>query len=54
MTKHPRHRPIAARLGLPFALLALTGHAQTSTPPRAAGGDVVTMEKSQAKDVPIE
>ena len=46
--------PLAARLGACLAALAPAAQAQT-TPTRAApGGDVVTMEKFQVQDVPIE
>ena len=57
MTKHPRPRSLTARLGLPVALLSLAGSslaAQTSPAPRSAGNEVVTMEKFQVKDVPLE
>ncbi len=54
MTKLPRPHPLAACLGLPVALLALNAQAQSTASPRAPAGEVVTMEKFQVKDVPIE
>ena len=54
MTHPPRLPLLAARLGACLASLAPAAHAQSTAARGAPGGEVVTMEKFQVKDVPIE
>ncbi len=54
MTHLPRLPLLAARLGACLASLAPAAHAQSTAARGAPGGEVVTMEKFQVKDVPIE
>ena len=54
MTHPPRLPLLAARLGACLASLAPAAYAQSTAARGAPGGEVVTMEKFQVKDVPIE